>query len=241
MNTAALFCATAVALFLGAPSYAQPREIHHRIATSAGQSIKLVALTLDACSGAYDDALIQFLIRNKIPATLFVTKRWLNTNPFGVSVIKANLDLFEIENHGANHIPAVVGVGRKVYGIPGQPDMIHLQREVLEGAAAIEKAFGVHPHWYRGATAVYDPSAVDKINQLGFEVAGFSVNADGGATFSQRQIQSRLAKVANGDVIIAHMNKPKGDTAEAFSASLLQLVRQGFRFVRLNDVKLVEQ
>jgi len=47
-----------------------------------------VALTLNACTGKYDDDLIQFLIRNRLPATIFATKKSLDQNPYGVSVIK---------------------------------------------------------------------------------------------------------------------------------------------------------
>lgn len=80
-----------------------------------------------------------------ILATIFATKKWLDQNPFGLSVIKAHLDLFDVEDHGENHIPAVIGAGRKVYGIPGEPDIIHLRREVVEGAHAVEEATGVAP------------------------------------------------------------------------------------------------
>ncbi|MCX7150266.1 MAG: polysaccharide deacetylase family protein [Rhodocyclales bacterium] len=151
----------------------KPIEIHDELAPQASAS-RRVALTLDACSGQYDDDLIEFLIRNRIPATIFATKRWLDHNSFGVSVIKAHLDLFDVEDHGENHVPAVIGVGRKVYGIPGEPDLIHLRREVTEGARAIERVTGVAPHWYRGATAVYDPQAIAEIGKLGYRIAGFS-------------------------------------------------------------------
>jgi peptidoglycan/xylan/chitin deacetylase (PgdA/CDA1 family) len=216
---------------------AQPVEVHETIAQGAKPSRQL-ALTLDACSGQFDDDLIEFLIRNRIPATLFATKRWLVKNPVGVSVIKAHLDLFDVEDHGENHIPAVIGAGRKVYGIPGEPDMLHLRREVSEGARAITEMIGVPPHWYRGATAVYDPQAVTEIEQLGYRIAGFSVNADAGATLGRLAIAERLKHVKPGDVIIAHMNKPSSDSAEGLSAGLLQLLRRGFVFVRLDQVDL---
>jgi peptidoglycan/xylan/chitin deacetylase (PgdA/CDA1 family) len=158
-----------------------PREIHDKLVVSDPSSRPL-ALTLDACSGKFDNDLIQFLILNRIPATIFATKKWLDRNPFGLSVIKAHLDLFDVEDHGENHIPAVIGAGKKVYGIPGEPDLVHLRREVLEGARAIEAATGVAPHWYRGATAEYDAQAVEEIGRMGYRIAGFSVNADAGAT-----------------------------------------------------------
>jgi len=132
-----------------------------------------LALTLDACSGKFDDDLIEFLIRNRIPATLFATKKWLLANPLGVSIIKAHLDLFDVEDHGENHIPAVIGAGKKVYGIPGEPDVLHLRREVSEGARTITELFGVPPHWYRGATAEYDAQAVTEIEKWAMALPGF--------------------------------------------------------------------
>lgn len=227
-------------LFFSACTWAQQRpvEIHDRIVRQAGTGSKL-ALTLDACSGKYDDDIIEFLIRNRIPATLFTTKKWLDHNAFGLSIIKAHLDLFDVEDHGENHIPAIIGVGRKVYGIPGEPDLIHLRREVTEGAKAIENAVGIAPHWYRGATAEYDPQAIEEIDKLGYKVAGFSVNADVGATLSKLAIEERLKHVKDGDVIIAHMNKPSSESAEGLSVALLHLLKQGFVFVRLDQVNLV--
>ena len=236
----ALFVLLAMAL-IGLNSFAQtrPAEIHDRIAGNKEPNNQ-IALTLDACSGRFDEDLILFLVRNRIPATLFVTKKWLARNVRGLAILKANLDLFDIEDHGENHIPAVVGAGRRVYGILGEPDMLHLRREVLEGARAVEQATGVPPHWYRGATGEYDQEAADEIRRMGYKIAGFSVNADAGATLSRAAVQDRLRHLKGGDVIIAHMNKPASETAEGLSAGLLELLRRGLVFVRLDQVDLTE-
>jgi peptidoglycan/xylan/chitin deacetylase (PgdA/CDA1 family) len=234
-------CAVPMAVAQSSLSGHQQLEIRDLIsATSAVGKVKPIALTLDACSGAFDQDLIAFLIRNRIPATLFVTKRWLVRNAPAIEIIKANAVLFDVEDHGENHIPAVVGKGRRVYGIQGEPDILHLRREVEEGARAIAQLTGGHPHWYRGATAVYDYEAAEEIRKIGFKIAGFSVNADAGATLKKNQILARLRQVKPRDVIIAHMNKPWSDTAEALSVGLLELLRQGFTFVRLDEVDLVE-
>ena len=212
-------------------------EIHDELQPQ-GQPAQAIALTLDACSGKYDDDLIQVLIANRIPTTLFVTKKWLDRNAQGLAVIKAHLDLFDVEDHGENHIPAVLGKGRKVYGIAGEPDLVHLRREVLEGARAVEQATGVPPHWYRAATAEYDADAVAEIGKLGYKIAGFSVNADAGATLNKAAIEQRLKNVKAGDIIIAHMNKPASDTAEGLSVVLAHLLGKGFHFVRLDQVEV---
>jgi peptidoglycan/xylan/chitin deacetylase (PgdA/CDA1 family) len=220
-----------------AHAYSQPVEIHD-VLEPQFSSNKRIALTLDACSGKFDDDLIEYLIRKRIPATIFATKKWLDKNPLGLSIIKKHLNLFEVEDHGENHIPAVIGVGRKVYGIPGEPDLIHLRREVVAGAVAVEEATGAQPHWYRSATAEYDAQAIAEIEKLGYKIAGFSVNADEGATSRKPAIEKRLKHVKAGDVIIAHMNKPASDSAEGLAVGLDYLLKNGFTFVRLDQVDL---
>jgi peptidoglycan/xylan/chitin deacetylase (PgdA/CDA1 family) len=109
---------------------------------------------------------------------------------------------------------------------------------VVEGARAVEKATGVAPHWYRGATGEYDPQAIKEIDKLGYKIAGFSVNADNGATLKKSTIEKRLKRVKAGDVIIAHMNKPDSDSAEGLAVGLAYLLKAGFTFVRLDQVDL---
>ena len=234
-----LFAVLFAFVSLGVRAEQSPVEIHDRLAAQPESSEK-IALTLDACGGKYDEDLINFLIKNQIPATIFATKKWLVRNPQAIAVIKTHLDLFDVEDHGEKHIPAVIGKGRTVYGIPGEPDVIHLRREVVEGAHAVEKVTGVAPRWYRGATGEYDAQSIKEIEKLGYKIAGFSVNADNGATSRKLTIEKRLEHVKAGDVIIAHMNKPESDSAEGLAVGLAYLTKAGFIFVRLDQVDLKE-
>jgi peptidoglycan/xylan/chitin deacetylase (PgdA/CDA1 family) len=212
----------------------RPVEVHQELALPAGAADKVVALTLDACGGGFDADLIGFLVEHHIQTTIFATRRWLRRNPQAVALLKAHADLFDIEDHGANHIPAVIGTDRNVYGLAGVADMKQLRREVSGGADAVKAATGIAPRWYRGATGEYDPDALKAIAAMGYKVAGFSVNADNGATLSQKQIVGRLNKVRSGDIIIAHMNRPASDTGRGMAQGLQRLLDQGFHFVKLN-------
>jgi peptidoglycan/xylan/chitin deacetylase (PgdA/CDA1 family) len=214
-----------------------PLEIHQTLVTPNPED-KIAALTLDACSGSFDSRMIDFLVAHKIPATLFVTKRWLDKNASAVEQIKSHPELFEIEDHGARHVPAVIGKDRSVFGIAGNPDIEHLRREVVDGAEAIEKTSGTKPKWYRGATAMYDPAAMAEIKKMGYRIAGFSVNADDGATLSKSGIIARLKAVKPGDIIIAHMNKPKSASAAGLTEGLSWLTAKGFRFVKLSQANI---
>lgn len=231
-------------LFIGSAVAAQapatvPRPIElHQMLVIPGDNEKIVALTLDACGGGYDEVLIRFLIERQIPATIFVTRRWITRYPAAAAHLNSHPQLFEIENHGARHVPAVIGPGRTVFGLPGSPDISHLKSEVLEGAQAVKLVTGTRPLWYRGAAAEYDRRAMESIEAMGFRIAGFSVNADEGATLSQKEISRRIAQVTPGDIIIAHMNRPGSDIAKGLAEGLETLLAQGYRFVLLRDAQV---
>ena len=219
---------------LAAAADVQPVELHQELLLPAGGTDKVVALTLDACGGGFDADLANFLIEHRIQATIFATRRWIRRNPDALAALKAHTDLFDIENHGANHIPAIIGVDRSVYGLAGVADLKQLRREVSGGANAVKAATGTAPRWYRGATGEYDPEAIKAIEAMGYKLAGFSVNADSGATLAKKQIVGRLKKVRSGDIIIAHLNKPASDTGKGLAEGLPLLLDRGFRFVKLN-------
>lgn len=229
----------AAALSVVTPSYAGPVELHHRLQFAADEAHRDVAITLDACGAGYDADLIDFLIAQRIPATIFVTKRWLDRNPSGSAQLLRHPDLFELEDHGTSHVAAVMALQSGIRGVPGEPDLAHLRAEVLGAADAITRSSGKAPRYYRGAGAIYDAAAIQQIEALGFRIAGFSVNADSGATLSTQRVAARLRSVRAGDIIIAHMNKPAGGTAEGFAAALPDLLRRGLRFVKLSEARLI--
>jgi len=111
-----------------------------------------VAMTLDACMGKTDHRILDTLVRERIPATIFVTARWLKHNGEALAVLMANPDLFEIENHGENHVPAV-DKPVSIYGIAAAGSEAAVVQEVEGGRQAIVAATGIQPQWFRGATA----------------------------------------------------------------------------------------
>ncbi len=201
---------------------------------------KVLALTLDACGSArgkgFDAPLIAFLERERIPATLFINARWIDANPELFARLAAN-PLFEIANHGFAHRPASVS-GRSVYGINGTRDVGELVDEIERNARKIAALTGVRPRYYRSGTAYYDEVAVEVSRGLGYEVIGFSVLGDAGATYRKGQVEAALLKSRPGDIVIAHMNHPEGETAAGLMAAIPELQRRGFRFVRLSDYEL---
>lgn len=193
-----------------------------------------VALTFDACSGKTDERILQTLIDNKISATIFVTARWIRRNPQAISEIKAHADLFEIENHGAKHVP-LIDFPVQVFGLKAAGSSEAVRAEIEVGATAIETAFAIQPKWFRGATGLYSASAEQTIADMGYKLAGYSVHGDGGASFSTSRTARTIGAAKDGDVIIAHINQPSKPAGAGVIEGILKLKAEGFVFVKLQD------
>lgn len=202
---------------------------------------KEVALTLDACGSThgsgYDRELMDFLRKNRIPATLFINARWIKVNPV-LFLQLARDPLFEIEDHGMRHLPCSV-TGRSIYNIKGTSDPAGVIEEVEGCALEIERLTGRKPHLFRSGTAYYDEVATALIRNMGYLPTGFSVLGDAGATFSADRIFSQLMTCVPGDIILCHMNHPEKETAEGLINALPILREKGFHFVLLKDRTLI--
>ena len=67
------------------------------IMTAFNPSGRQLALTFDACNRACDDALLDTLERNAVPALLFVCSKWIDANPGRTEQLAGN-PLFAIGN-----------------------------------------------------------------------------------------------------------------------------------------------
>jgi peptidoglycan/xylan/chitin deacetylase (PgdA/CDA1 family) len=201
---------------------------------------KVIALTLDACGSAkgkgVDIQLVEFLIRERVPATLFINGRWIDANPELFKKLAGN-PLFEIANHGIHHKPASIN-GRSVYGIAGTKNVAEVVDEIELNARKIEEISGVRPKLYRSGTAYYDEVAVQISQHLGHEVAGYSLLGDAGATWSAAQVKAALLKAQPGDLALLHMNHPEAGTGAGIMAAVPDLKKRGFRFVRMSEYPL---
>lgn len=195
---------------------------------------KRVALTFDACTGKVDERILKALVDNKIKATIFVTARWLKRNLAAIATLKAHSDLFEIENHGAKHLPAV-DVPMNVFGLVAAGSAEAIKIEIEGGETAAKVAFGTTPHWYRGATAEYTKSSLELIRTLNFKPAGFSLSGDGGASWSAFRAAKAVASAKDGDVIIAHINQPTKPAGAGVVQGIIKLKDEGFTFVTLDE------
>lgn len=198
-----------------------------------------IALTLDACGGpggdGFDQVLIDGLIERNVPATLFLNKRWIDSNPDLTRALAKN-PLFEVANHGSEHRPLSV-TGASAYGISGTTSVAEVVEEVWANHVALFDITGEPPRFFRSGTAHYDEVAVQIVSELGERVVGFSVNADAGATFEAAMVREQVATAEPGSIVIAHMNRPEGETAEGILAGIDDQLARGQRFAHLEGLR----
>jgi len=222
-----------------------PREWGERVRgvkTKLNTDQKRIALTFDACGGprgnGYDGKLIQYLKSEKIPATLFISGKWIDANLeiFGELEKEA---LLEIENHGLNHKPCSAN-GRSAYGIAGTKGVEEIFDEIEQNATKLQNLTGLKPKYYRPGTAHSDEICVKIANTLGYEVVNFSVRGDAGATYTKFQVKEALLNAQPCSIILMHMNHPEGETAEGLIEAIPELKMRGFKFVKLSEYPLEE-
>lgn len=203
----------------------------------AGGAERHLALTFDGCGGragsGVDHALLELLEREKIPATMFLNRRWIDSNLDLTRHLAAN-PLHEIGNHGTRHVPLSVR-GRAAYGIAGTASVPEVVEEVLDNHERIRSVTGRAPRWFRSGTAHYDDVAAAIVADVGEQIAGFATNGDAGATFSAKQVRAALLGADPGAIVLMHLNQPSGGTAEGLATALPELRSAGTTFVHLGD------
>ncbi len=202
------------------------------VRTRLDTSPRKIALTLDACGGGYDRELIEFLVEEEISATLFISGIWLNRHTETVKELAAN-PLFEIANHGLSHLPCSVS-GRSALDIKGTSSVFEAYHEIEENARRLQAVIGERPRWYRSGTAHYNEICTTIARETGHLVVGFDVVGDYGATYSAGQVDEALRNAGSGSIVVLHMNRPNGETAQGVKKAIPALQRQGFEFVHLS-------
>jgi len=218
---------------------------------------KQIALTFDADmtpvmvdwlhSGqiaSYDDTRItDYLVKNQIKATFFLTGLWIQSYPDATKFLAGN-PLFELENHSYSH-PSMAGYCFDQPQIP----LTQYPFEIEKTQSLIEQYTHQTPKYFRFPGGCYDQTVVDLVKKEGLQIVHWDDVADDGFNNNEEQIITNVLNEAqNGSIIVMHMGSPESNvpqTANALPVIITQLQKRGFQFVTvselLNPPKLVAQ
>jgi len=200
-----------------------------RLPTSA----RVVALTFDAGSGAQGiPSILDTLAARKVPATFFLTGRWVTVFPDLARRIAA-VPGYAIGNHTMTH-PDLRGLSDGA--IRGQVEDGEHWLDAVSGRASTRPIF-------RFPYGAYDSRTLGVVNDEGFASVLWTVDtlgwkgAAGGQTVDSVYARS-VGAAEPGEIVLMHVGASPDGTmldAEALPRVIDELRRRGYGFVNLRE------
>lgn len=231
-----------------APVPAALRGAIRRVELPAGR--KLVALTLDLCEqpgeiAGYDGAIIDYLRREGVKATLFVGGKWLRSHEPRTRQLMAD-PLFEIANHAAAHRNLRMLSGERLTDEIAAPQRAYEAMHEAFGreqcvATAGARAWQSVPQrmsLFRFPYGACNAASLQAVNDAGLLAIQWDVSTgDPWPGQSAAAIAREMAsKTKPGSIVIAHANGRGFHTAEALPLAIPKLKAQGFEFVTVSEL-----
>lgn len=188
-----------------------------------------LAITFDACPTTlpdeYDEKVIEVLLREKAPATIFLSGRWVEKNPEKVKFLSAQPQ-FEIANHAFWH-PHLL-----------EKDDERILRELKRTQAIIKKVTGRSPRYFRPPYGEVDERVAAIAQKAGLDTIQYDIasgDPDEGLS-PQRIIRNILRDAKGGSIIVFHMNRKGVHTAEVLPDIIDGLRKRGFTLVSVGEL-----
>ena len=188
-----------------------------------------VAITFDACATkkgwyGFDRDVFEILKREQIPATVFVSGRWVDTHPEAMADLAGD-PLVEFGDHSYDHphmtkLPA---------GRVGQ--------QIDETEAALGR-YGRRSVAFRPPFGEWDRRLIALVGERNLPTVTWDVVSGDPSlhTTTTAMIKAVVGHARAGSIIIFHINGRGWKTHEALPAILTGLRARGFRFVSLSTL-----
>jgi len=189
----------------------------------------VAALTFDACAtkgqaNGFDQAVFEILEREQVPATVFLSGRWIETHPDAARALAAD-PLIEIGNHTWDH-PHLSRLSPERIG--DEIDRTDAAISALgRTPVALRPPFG---EWSREVVRVAETRSLPVVL---WDVVSGDVD---GIVPAARIVSTVTTAVRPGSIVIFHINGRGRFTKDALPAIIANLRDRGFRFVTLSQL-----
>ncbi|KOX02824.1 polysaccharide deacetylase [Micromonospora sp. NRRL B-16802] len=176
--------------------------------------------------------ILDLLEREQVPATFFLTGKWVQRYPEVTRRIAGN-PRFELANHTYGHL-AFTG---DCYGLPRLPAR-GMTEDVAKTFRVIEPYGGRQTRYFRFPGLCHDKAALDALAPLGLTVVdGDVVSGDPFAEAWQPLVRAVLDKARPGSIVIMHVTEANASmTDEALPHILAGLRERGLVPATLSEV-----
>jgi peptidoglycan/xylan/chitin deacetylase (PgdA/CDA1 family) len=228
------------------PPGANPPGARPPVVSHGPRGGNLVALTFDAdmTDGMLDNLrtgrvasyanlrVIDLLERERVPATFFLTGKWVQRYPDVTRRLAGNPD-FELANHTFGHL-AFTG---DCYGLPRLPAN-QMTLDVARTFAVLRPYGGRQTRYFRFPGLCHDAVALAALAPLGVTVvAGDVISGDPFATAWEPIVATVLSQVRSGSIIVLHVTEANATmTDEALPRILTGLRERGLTPAPLSAV-----
>lgn len=198
---------------------AMPPFTQAQVIKSGPPSCPGVALTFDLCpvrkGAGYDQALIDYLIEQKIPATFFMSGKWMTKHDPQVRAL-LQIPFFEVGTHGEVHAHLLLHSAKEQ------------EQEILGPVRLLKAKYGHDTTLFRPPYGEFNDETVNVARALGLQFILWSVvSGDPDPTLTAIQIENRLKRfVRKGSVIVMHANGKGRHTHEVVQDLHQQLLPQ---------------
>lgn len=188
-----------------------------------------IALTFDACPTSlpdeYDEKVVDVLLREKVPATLFLSGRWVEKNPEKARFL-ADQSQFEIAAHSYSH-PHLL-----------EKDDARVVRELKRTQAIVKKVTGKTPLYFRAPFGEVDERVATLAKEAGLITIQYDIaSGDPDPKLApERIIRVVLREARGGSIVVFHMNKKGVHTAEVLPHIIAGLRNKGFSLVTVGEL-----
>jgi peptidoglycan/xylan/chitin deacetylase (PgdA/CDA1 family) len=188
-----------------------------------------VAITFDACATrsqgyGFDRAIFDLLRAQNVPATIFVSGRWVEAHPDVMGELAADA-LIEFGDHSYDH-PHMRTL---------TPERMGEQIDQTEAALG---RYGKKSVAFRPPFGEWNPRVLEVVQGRNLPAVLWDVvSGDPSANMTApAMIKAVLRKTRPGSIVIFHINGRAHGTAEALPVILRELRARGLRFVHLSEL-----
>ena len=200
-----------------------------QVIRSGPTACKAVAITFDMCpvrdGSGYDAPLVEMLIEKRLPATFFLSGRWVETHDAQVRTLLA-VPFFEIGTHGQvhAHLPML--------------DRDRQRREIDDAVRLVQTRYSYHASLFRPPYGEYDDTTVEVTRALGLRfILWNAVSGDPDPSLSRaRMLEQLQATVRSGSVIVFHANGKGRHTRGVVEDLSADLAAKGLRPVTVSEL-----
>ncbi len=189
----------------------------------------VIALTFDACESVtpsyFDTAVLHYIIRNELPATLFISGKFARRNEPLLNGL-SELPFIEIENHSHDHAQHMERLT-----LPDVFADVERARGILDTIAPVKTRF------FRFPGGNHDRRSLLAVNQMMYSIVHWTFPSGDADPLipGERIIEWNVSQARPGAIMIFHVNGRGYKTRNTLPVIVEELRNRGYRFALLRD------